>query len=89
MEKKYQIFVSSTFKDLVEERQSIMRAILDMGHIPSGMEYFSASPLEQFKYISKVIDQCDYYVPIIGGSTAPPILMVSVSPKRSSTMHYL
>jgi len=67
MEKKYQIFISSTFKDLVEERQSVMRAILDMGHIPSGMEYFSASPLEQFKYISKVIDQCDYYVLIIGG----------------------
>ncbi|MBF9152937.1 DUF4062 domain-containing protein [Novosphingobium jiangmenense] len=40
MAKKYQIFVSSTFRDLVDERQDTIRSILDLGHIPAGMELF-------------------------------------------------
>lgn len=52
--------------DLIQERQSAMRAVLDLGHIPSGMEIFPAADVEQFEYITKVIDECDYYVLIIG-----------------------
>jgi hypothetical protein len=59
LEKKYQIFVSSTFRDLVEERQDTIKSILDLGHIPAGMEGFPAIDMEQLKYIKKVIDQCD------------------------------
>lgn len=66
MEKKYQIFISSTFADLKEERQAVSRAILDMGHIAAGMEMFPAQDVEQLTYIKKVIDECDYYVLIIG-----------------------
>lgn len=36
-QKKYQVFVSSTFRDLVEERQDAIRNILDLKHIPAGM----------------------------------------------------
>ncbi|HAN4908036.1 TPA: DUF4062 domain-containing protein, partial [Escherichia coli] len=32
--KKYQIFLSSTYADLVDERESIIKAILEMYHIP-------------------------------------------------------
>jgi hypothetical protein len=67
MQKKYQVFISSTYTDLVEERQIILRSILDLGHIPSGMELFSAADEEQFAYIKKIIDECDYYVLVIGG----------------------
>ena len=67
MQKKYQVFVSSTYTDLIEERQVVLRSILDLGHIPSGMEMFSAADEEQFDYIKKVIDECDYYVLLIGG----------------------
>ena len=67
MEKKYQIFVSSTFRDLVEERQDTIRSILDLGHIPAGMELFPASDIDQLVYIKKVIDECDYYILVIGG----------------------
>jgi hypothetical protein len=66
MNKKYQVFISSTFKDLAEERQHAMRIVLDLGHIPSGMEIFPAADVEQFEYIKKVVDECDYYVLIIG-----------------------
>ncbi|MBB5665115.1 hypothetical protein GGE68_003329 [Rhizobium leguminosarum] len=65
--KKYQVFVSSTFKDLVEERQDAIRNILDLNHIPAGMELFPAADVEQLSYIKKVIDECDYYVLIVSG----------------------
>jgi hypothetical protein len=71
-EKKYQIFISSTFSDLIEERQLALKAILDLDHIPAGMEAFPAIDMDQFEYIKKVIDECDYYLLIIGaryGST--------------------
>ena len=66
-EKKYQIFISSTFKDLSEERRLIAKSVLDLGHIPAAMEYFPAIDDEQLKYIKRIIDQCDYYVLVIAG----------------------
>ena len=65
--KKYQIFVSSTFRDLADERQDAIRNILDLKHIPAGMELFPAADINQLEYIKKVIDECDYYVLIMGG----------------------
>ena len=65
-DKKYQVFISSTFKDLVAERQMILKGILDLDHIPSGMELFPAADEDQFEYIKQVIDECDYYVLIVG-----------------------
>lgn len=64
-QKKYQVFISSTFKDLSDERQDTLKSVLDMGHIPSGMEIFPAVDIEQFEYIKKIIDECDYYVLIV------------------------
>lgn len=66
MDIRYQVFLSSTFKDLKEERKCIIESLLNAKHIPSGMEMFSASNDEQFKYIKKIIDNCDYYILIIG-----------------------
>lgn len=67
MQKKYQVFVSSTFKDLVEERQSVLEAILELNHIPCGMEAFPANSATPFELIQKMIDDSDYYVLVIGG----------------------
>ena len=64
-DKKYQIFVSSTFEDLQEERKGVIESILRLRQLPAGMELFSASSDEQFKYIKRVIDDSDYYVLII------------------------
>ena len=61
---KFQIFVSSTFEDLKEERELVIKAILEMGHIPVGMEMFSAEDEEQWKLIQRQIDDCDYYIVI-------------------------
>ncbi|HWZ22596.1 MAG TPA: DUF4062 domain-containing protein [Cytophagaceae bacterium] len=62
MKIKYQIFVSSTFEDLKDERELVIKAILEMGHIPVGMEMFSAGDEEQWKLIQRQIDDCDYYI---------------------------
>ena len=40
--KKLQVFVSSTYNDLIQDRQAAVEAILTAGHIPAGMELFTA-----------------------------------------------
>ncbi|ALI37217.1 hypothetical protein NMY3_03030 [Candidatus Nitrosocosmicus oleophilus] len=66
-DKRYQVFVSSTYEDLIEERQSVLLALQKLGCIPSGMELFTAANEDQWSIIQKVIDECDYYITIIGG----------------------
>lgn len=67
MDKKLQVFVSSTYTDLIEERQSAVEAILDAGHIPAGMELFKAGNESQLQTIYKWIDESDVYMLILGG----------------------
>ena len=40
VEKREQVFVSSTFKDLVDERAAVIQTLLEADCIPSGMEMF-------------------------------------------------
>lgn len=63
--KKYTVFISSTYEDLKEERQEIVKACLKMGHIPIGMEMFSAGNETQWEVIRRTIDDSDYYVVIV------------------------
>ncbi|WP_082061052.1 DUF4062 domain-containing protein [Pseudomonas sp. MRSN 12121] len=67
MEKRYQVFVSSTYQDLQEERQEVMQALLELDCIPSGMELFPAANEDQWSLIKKVIDDSDYYIVLLGG----------------------
>jgi hypothetical protein len=64
---RYQIFVSSTYEDLREERQQATQAILEAGCFPAGMELFPASDDTQWELIKRVIEECDYYVVILAG----------------------
>lgn len=73
-DKKYQIFISSTFADLKDERQAAMNSVIDLRHIPIGMEGFPAIDEEQMSYIKRLIDECDYYLLLIAnryGSISP------------------
>ena len=67
MKKKYQVFISSTYEDLKEERAAVTQCLLDNNCIPVGMEQFPASNMSQMEYIEKMLDDCDYYILIIGG----------------------
>ena len=73
VDKKYQVFISSTYNDLKKARQYVLQGILNLDHIPNGMELFPASDDSSWDFIKKVIDNCDYYILIIGdkyGSTS-------------------
>ncbi len=66
MNKKHQVFVSSIYIDFIEERKEYAQALLELDCIPAGMEMFPASNEDQWSLIKRVIDECDYYVLIIG-----------------------
>lgn len=53
MEKRYQVFVSSTYSDLIEERKEVTQAILECDCFPAGMELFPASNRKQWDVIKK------------------------------------
>lgn len=65
--KKYQVFISSTQKDLLDVRQNIMQALLECRCIPSGMELFPASNKKSWEIIKRDIDESDFYLLVIAG----------------------
>lgn len=67
MEKREQVFVSSTYQDLQEERKEVILGLLQADCFPAGMELFPASNQEKWDLIKGVIDDSDYYLLIIGG----------------------
>lgn len=67
MQKKLQIFISSTYTDLIEERQAAVEAVLNSGHIPAGMELFKSEDATQKEIIKRWIDESDVYLLILGG----------------------
>lgn len=74
MNKKMQVFVSSTYLDLKIERQSAVEAILKAGHIPAGMELFASGDESQLETIKRWIDNSDIFMLILGsryGSIEP------------------
>jgi hypothetical protein len=64
---KYQVFISSTYRDLHEERERVTWGILNARHIPAGMENFTATTDRGWETICRVIDLSDYYVVILAG----------------------
>jgi nucleoside 2-deoxyribosyltransferase len=76
LQRRYQVFVSSTYQDLIEERKHVIQALLETKCVPSGMELFPAASQDQWTLISRVIDDCDYYIVIVAGkygSRAPDL----------------
>lgn len=67
VERREQVFVSSTYLDLVAERQEVIQTLLEADCIPAGMELFPASDDDRWTLIRRVIDDCDYYVVVVGG----------------------
>ena len=81
--KKLQVFVSSTYTDLHEERQAAVEAILTAGHIPAGMELFAAGDESQMNVIKRWINESDVYMLILGGRYG------SIEPKSQKSYTHL
>jgi hypothetical protein len=67
MRKRFQVFVSSTYTDLQDERRAIQQTLLSLQCIPSGMELFPAANEDPWTLIQGVIDDCDYYLLVLAG----------------------
>lgn len=65
--RKFSLFISSTYEDLKEERQALIGVALENGFIPVGMEQFHGAPTGQWTVITKFIDECDFYLLVVGG----------------------
>lgn len=65
---KYQVFISSTSRDLETERRKVIDALLESASfIPVGMELFNATSEAAWPTIERIIQPCDYYVVIVAG----------------------
>lgn len=62
----YQLFISSTFRDLHSEREAVSWAVLKTRNIPAGMEAFPATDDRGWKTIQRTIDDSDFYILILG-----------------------
>jgi len=64
--RKYQVFISSTFKDLEDHRQEAITGIVKAGHIPIALENFTPSIYSKKEVIYQAIEDCQFYVLILG-----------------------
>ncbi len=67
MDKMYQVFLSSTYLDLIKERKAVMDTLITIGCIPRGMELFPANNIKLLDTIEMTIKECDYYLLLVGG----------------------
>lgn len=65
-EKKYQVFISSTYTDLIDARNAAINTVLESYNFPVGMEMFGADNDEQWTIIKDLIDSSDFYILIMG-----------------------
>jgi Domain of unknown function (DUF4062) len=63
----YKVFVSSTFRDLCEERAEVQKALLKLNCLPVGMELFPAADDDTWDFIKDQINDSDYYVALVAG----------------------
>lgn len=67
MDRLFTTFVSSTFKDLKDERQRIVSVLLGHQCVPFGMEFFPSTGESQWPIITASIDAADFCVFIVAG----------------------
>ncbi len=66
-QRRYQVFVSSTYIDLHEARQQVTMTLLECDAFPTGMEIFPAADDDAWTLIKRVIDESDYYLLVTAG----------------------
>lgn len=66
VQQKYQIYICSTYMDLIEERKVAYEAVLSLNQFPIGYEYFNASNNTPFEMAKKIIDNSDCVIVLLG-----------------------
>jgi hypothetical protein len=66
MDKRFQVFISSTFSGLNEQRKQAIEVVFERGHIPIALERFSPANNSDLQVIKKAIADCQIYILILG-----------------------
>ncbi len=66
IQKKFQVFISSTFDDLKNERLAAIDAIVKEGHMPLALEHFPPQNASVNSVIKGCVSACQFYVIILG-----------------------
>lgn len=64
--RKLEIFVGATSRDLGAARLAVIQAILEKGHIPSGMELWAAGNRPPLDEIARHLARCDAHIVLVG-----------------------
>lgn len=64
--RKYQVFISSTFRDLQEHRANARQGIIKAGHLPLALENFPPETKDKATVIQTAIEASQFYVLILG-----------------------
>lgn len=67
MQKRYQVFISSTYTDLKDVRETVQKELYLNKYMPIGMECFKASDERPWEIIKDNIEGIDIFVLIIAG----------------------
>ena len=62
LRRRYQVFVSSTYRDLKEQREIVLREVVRLDCFPAGMEFFPGSDADPLEKVRGVIDESDLYI---------------------------
>ncbi|MBL8849552.1 MAG: DUF4062 domain-containing protein, partial [Planctomycetaceae bacterium] len=65
-DRKLEIFIGATRRDLKDARVTIQQAVLEAGHIPSGMELWHSDTIPVIETIRRRLERCDVHILLIG-----------------------
>src|ERR1041385_5012512 len=65
-DRRYQVFISSTFSDLQDEHKAAVEAVFERGHIPIDMARFSPATASDIHVIRKAMSGSQVYRFILG-----------------------
>jgi hypothetical protein len=66
LDRRYQVFISSTFNDLKDQRKDAIEVVFERGHIPIALENFSARSKSDLEVIEQAIRDSQIYMLILG-----------------------
>ncbi len=64
--RKYQVFISSTFKNMEEPRKAAVAGVTDCRHIPIALENFAPQSTSDLEVIKRAVKDCHIYILILG-----------------------
>jgi Domain of unknown function (DUF4062) len=66
IERRLEVFIGATRRDLSKARQKVQEAVLEAGHFPCGMELWNSDTVPTRETIRRHLTQCDVHILLVG-----------------------